>query len=135
MSLISFKSEIIKIFSKTRRCFLYVFQAEILLIVVIPILTFGLAWFESTPYYEILIGTAGVVTAVNEKLSGLDFNSEGSHSIYRNDNNFHNIFGLIKQHTNGEFLPAEAPYFIAVLPPDTMQRVAVPSGTSSTNYV
>jgi hypothetical protein len=79
--------------------------AEIVLILVIPILTLGFNAFESTSFYQNLIGVKGILDAVEFKLQGLGTNSDPQYNIKPTDKDFTNLWNLIKNNSTNEAIP------------------------------
>jgi hypothetical protein len=61
----------------------FIFTPGVLLLIVIPIVTVGFNIIEGTNFYEQMIGIEGVSSALDQKLLGIDFDSQVSHWLYR----------------------------------------------------
>ena len=113
----------------------FVSLPELLLIVVIPLLTYGMGWFEESGPYKKMIGIHGVPQAINEKLLGLEFNGKGNiHFLFPKDAEFIPLWNIIKSNSTLNF-PNETPRFIGVVGASGMPKVFWPLEENLNSYI
>jgi len=98
--------------------------AEIILLLVIPFLTLGFNFFESTFVYQNIIGIKGIGYAINIKLQGVSYDSAFQQfMVSPSDKEFYNIWKMIRNNSSASLPKNFVPKYISVVGPNQMPYV------------
>jgi hypothetical protein len=110
--------------------------ANLLLLLIIPAITLGFSSLENTGIYQRFIKTDAVISAVEHKLLGLNFQSDVQHLVYPTDPEFHNLWRVIKNNTVQELPKNVNPQYFAIFGPHAHDYVELPrNGELQTIYL
>jgi hypothetical protein len=90
---------------------------ELLLIIVIPVLTFGLNLFIRSSVYDSVIGLRNINNLVDERLLGIDYDGQSKGGfVFPSESEFSDLWNLIKNNSS---------YNLSTITPVAIARFAV----------
>jgi hypothetical protein len=106
------------------------YLSEILLLLVIPLLTFGFNLFARTSIYDNLIGLKNLEELVQERFLGIDYAGQSRGGlILPDENEFSDLWDLIKRNSSAE-VPRSIPQLIGRFTTENAPYTEVPASGS-----